>query len=144
MTLKRTLLLLLYLITTLYGCAANFTMPEGATTDAKFVGKWEGKHFNEESGYWRKWLQTRNANGTYNLTLKYYDKSEKYLETKEVTGYWWIQNGMFHEIAKSNMSKPEVYKFQFIRDDTIEFSSAEVDSSSGEETGYSFKDTRVK
>jgi hypothetical protein len=126
------------------GCAAKYTIPTDSTNDPEFTGKWSGKHYNEKGKYWRKWVQVRNSDGTYHLTLKYYDKSEKYLNTTIENGSWWIQNGLYTEINPNRMSKPESYKFEFVSKDEIKFSSNDIDSSSDEQIGYSFTDTRVE
>ncbi|MBM9606250.1 hypothetical protein [Desulfopila inferna] len=140
----KTLLLFLCFSITAMGCVAKYTIPVGGTNDLRFVGQWEGKHFNEKGGYWRKWEQNRHPDGTYKLVLKYYDKSDKFLNRKVETGYWWLQDGLFHEIAPSRMSKPESYKFEFTSNEQIEFSSVQIDKNSDEKVGYSFIDKKVK
>ena len=141
-TLKTVLLLSLFL-PILFGCSSKFAIPENATIDANFIGKWEGKHFDEKSGHWKKWIQIRKSDGTYTLHLKYYDKKDKFLSGTVETGYWWIQNDLFNEISPKSMTKPESYRYHFIDENKVKFSSVKLDSSSDEKAGYSFVDTRL-
>lgn len=141
-TLKAVFLLLLF-VPILFSCSTKFTIPANATIDTEFIGKWEGKHFDEKSEYWRKWVQNRNSDGTYTIHLRYYDKNEKLLSDTVETGYWWIQNDLFYEISTKSMTRPESYRYHFIDEDIIKFSSFKLDSSHDEKASYSFVDTRV-
>ena len=129
----------------LFGCVATkYEVPIGSTNDQGFIGEWKGEVFNEEGNYWRKWNQIRNIDGTYKLTLKYYDKSDRFLSKKVEKGQWWIKDRLFYEINPIRMSKPEAYKYEFISDKEIKFSSIQIDTSSDEQVGYSFSDFKVE
>ncbi|MEN8177975.1 MAG: hypothetical protein ABFS39_05080 [Pseudomonadota bacterium] len=130
-------LLALFFLPLLFGCSAKFTIPENASIDANFIGKWEGKHFDEKSGYLKKWVQTRKGDGTYTIHLKFFDKNDKFLSESAETGYWWIKSDLFHEISPSSMKKPESYRFQLMGKDKIKFSSVKA------KADYSFIDIRV-
>ena len=87
----KTFLLVAFFLPLLTACPTQFTMPENATIDKKFIGTWEGKHFDKKSGQLRKWTQTRKDDGTYSIQLKYFDKNEKLLSQTIETGHWWIK-----------------------------------------------------
>ena len=133
----KTILVILFFVTVLIGCAAKYTIPENVAYDAEFIGMWEGKHVDEISGHWRKWVQTRKGDGTYTIHMKFYDKNEKLLSESEETGYWWIKNDLFYEIPSAEMKKPESYLYKILDKDKIEFTSVKPGSD------YSFVDTRV-
>lgn len=141
-TLKAVLFLSLLLLI-LVGCSAKYTIPENSTTDANLVGQWEGKHFVEKAGYWKKWRQNRKSDGTYTLHLKFYDKKDALLREMVEAGYWWIQKDLFYEISPKSMKTPEAYHYHFIDKDKVKFSSVKRDPASAEKAAYSFVDTKV-
>ncbi len=143
MNIKISTSIILFVFFISLGCVAKYRVPEGATYNVEFVGKWEGEHFNNEGNYLRKWFQTRNSDGTYELELTYLDSNGKFLDKEIQTGNWWVSNGLFHEISPGRMSKPEIYAFEFIGNDKIEFKSVQLDTSSDEKDSYSFTDKRM-
>ena len=109
------------LLIALLGCEAISDANQRPSIDVKLIGVWEGKYtepsFTELDG-----------------TKKHFSES----------GRWWIKDGLFHELASSDMEQPDKYQYQFKQLDCVNF--ALVDSAELPEglESYEFSECLVK
>jgi hypothetical protein len=114
------------------------------TVQAKFVGVWTGEHQIVDENILRKWKQTRNIDGTYELRFNVF-KDGVPIDTVLETGKWWVKGDLFYEKNNTNMTEPDVYKFEFLDETRIKFMQVSFDKTTDiKDDNYSFVDVKVK
>ena len=104
------------LTTIIFCCSAVAASP---SVDVRLIGTWQGE-YDEEDGALKSWVQTRSENGTYHIKFRFVETDGVVRHLAEA-GKWWIENGLFYEIAPSWMTQPDVYQYRFQEDGCIEF-----------------------
>jgi len=136
----RTLLLAILLSCTGINSHAESKAPELE----KFVGAWTGEYAHKNKNRRDSWLQTRKADGTFQLIYKSYEYSViKSTETNE--GTWWLEGEYFYEKQNGAHDKADKYAYELIGDNKIKFTEITTNEKTSELIeGYSFTDTRVE
>ena len=131
-----------FLLMNLFGCNAISNTHQRPSIDVKLIGVWEGK-YTEPSGTVKSWTQTRKADGSYFIEFSYTELNGTKKHFTE-SGRWWIKDGLFHELASSDMEQPDKYQYQFKQLDCVNF--ALVDSAELPEglESYEFSECLVK
>ena len=119
----------LFLAIILSGCEVITAVDQRPFIDVKLIGVWKGEYL-EEGGTLRRWIQTRNADGTYAIEFSFTEVSGA---TKSFTesGRWWIQDGLFHEIALPDKEQPDKYQYSFKANACVSFVLAESEGGNG-------------
>ena len=114
MNLYRKILPIVGLVVICAGCIKNYTIPEEATIDSIFVGKWERQYFDEDRGYFMELEKTRMVDGTYKLVIIYYGKNKRYIGSTFELGEWWLYDGIYYEILPDLMDNPRIIQIRNI------------------------------
>ncbi len=128
----------------LLSCTGINTHAESKAPEVEqFVGAWSGEYVHKNQNRRDSWLQTRKADGTFQLIYKRYEYSViKSTETNE--GTWWLKDGYFYEKQNGAHDKADKYAYELIGDNKIKFTEINTNEKTSEVIeGYSFTDTRV-
>ncbi|MCP5242788.1 MAG: hypothetical protein H6940_05045 [Burkholderiales bacterium] len=120
----------------LTACGTVSDTYQQSRTDDRLVGVWIGEYV-EKDGVTRSWTQTRKADGAYSIEFLF-TEPDGIVNRQTETGRWWIQNGLFHEIAPSWMKQPDSYRYRFKDNRCIEFLLVASDEASEEIGRYRF------
>lgn len=77
-------------------------------------------------------------------------KNGKVLNKQTENGYWWVENNIFFEYNPKLMSMADKYKFVFLSDKEIKFSTiildktADLTNSEQSTENYSFVDKKIE
>lgn len=125
----------------LSGCKAITAADQRPFIDVKLIGVWKGE-YAEQSGTTKSWTQTRNADGTYTIAFSFTEMDGM---TKSFTesGRWWVQDGLFHEIALPDMRQPDKYQYSFKGRECVHFVLVESDGLAEEADSYVFSECLV-
>ena len=130
------------LLIALLGCESISDANQRPSIDVKLIGVWEGK-YTEPGGSIKSWTQTRKADGSYLIEFSFteLDGTKKHFSE---SGRWWIKDGLFHELASSDMEQPDKYQYQFKKLDCVNF--ALIDSAELPEglESYEFSECLMK
>lgn len=132
------LLFLSCLVPVLLGCQMISVGNQRSSLDVKLIGIWAGEYL-EEGGTLKRWKQTRNADGTYVIAFSFTEKDETARDFTE-SGRWWIQDGLFHEIAVPEKGHPDKYRYSFKNKDCVSFELVESEGFAEEENRYIFSE----
>ncbi|QOJ23427.1 MAG: hypothetical protein HRU78_06970 [Gammaproteobacteria bacterium] len=132
------LLFLLFVAIVLLGCQMISTINQRPVLDVKLIGVWTGEYL-EEGGALKRWKQVRNADGTYRIEFSFTEKDETVKSFIE-SGRWWIQGGLFHEIALPEKGHPDKYRYSFKKKDCVSFELVESEGFTEEEDSYKFSE----
>lgn len=90
-----------------------------SSVDVRLIGTWQGE-YDEEDGSLKSWVQTRSENGTYQIEF-HFAEADGAVHRLAEEGKWWIESGLFYEIAPSWMTQPDAYQYRFQDNGCIEF-----------------------
>ena len=122
----------------LCGCHAITGANQRNSLDVKLIGVWAGEYL-EEGGTLKRWMQTRNADGTYTIEFSFTAADETVSSFVE-SGRWWIKDGLFHEIALPEKGHPDKYRYSFKKKDCVSFVLVESEGFAEEEDSYVFSE----
>ena len=120
----------------LLGCETVPKDPQQLQIDSKLIGIWEGEYL-EKDGAIKKWTQTRKENGTYLIEFQFVEPDGTSNHFSE-NGQWWIQDGLFYEVAPSWMKRPDSYQYRFKENQCLEFLLVDSDESIEDIGKYTF------
>lgn len=121
----------------LSGCHAIAGDSERASLDVKLIGVWTGEYL-EQGGTLKRWIQTRNADGTYTIEFSF-TAADHTVSSFVESGRWWIKEGLFHEIALPEKGHPDKYRYSFKNKDCVSFVLVESEGFS-EDDSYVFSE----
>lgn len=104
--------------------------------DVRMIGLWQGE-YTEKEGALKSWRQTRNEDGSYQIEFRFIENDGTVNRLVE-EGQWWIEKGLFYEIAPSWMTLPDAYQYRFLDDGCIEFLLVESHESAEDVGQYQF------
>jgi hypothetical protein len=107
-----------------------------SSVDVRLIGTWQGE-YDEKDGSLKSWVQTRSENGTYQIEF-HFAETDGTVDRLAEEGKWWIENGLFYEIALSWMTQPDVYQYRFLDNGCIEFLLVESYESAEDVGHYRF------
>ncbi len=113
------LFFVVFLLTSLLGCEGLTKADQRSFIDVKLIGVWEGEHI-EKTGTIRKWKQIRKADGSYQIDFSFKEIDGTVNQFSE-SGKWWVQDGLFHELAPSWMEEADIYQYDFKKKDCVSF-----------------------
>jgi len=119
--------------TIVFYCAAAAASP---SVDVRLIGTWQGE-YDEKDGSLKSWVQTRSENGTYQIEFRFVETDGTVHRLAE-EGKWWIESGLFYEIAPSWMTQPDAYQYRFQDNGCIEFLLVESYESTEDAGHYRF------
>lgn len=125
----------------LTSCKSHLFSTESKTKiDQRLVGTWEGSEKdNQLEGLTKKWLMTRNEDGTF--SVQYSTVYDGEIEQHTETGTWWVEGNRFHE-KNSYSGLTDTYIYKVLDDNQIHFRTVkmgiEIDN-----PDYEFVDKRV-
>ncbi|WP_297324751.1 hypothetical protein [Nitrosomonas sp.] len=135
------LIFFICLLAGLFGCKAISSINQRPSLDVKLIGVWSGEYL-EEGGTVKKWMQTRNADGTYAIEFSFVEVDGTIKSFAE-SGRWWVQDGLFYEIALPEKEQPDRYQYSFKAKKCVSFVLAESDGLIEEANGYVFSECLV-
>ncbi len=94
----------------LLGCEVISSINQREFMDVKLIGVWAGEYLDKE-GTLKKWIQTRNADGTYTIDFSYRETDGGVKRFSE-SGRWWVKDKLFHEMALMDMQRPDKYRYR--------------------------------
>lgn len=136
------LLIIFIFISVNLGCSIT---PDSSANNLRdmFVAVWAGERKGKREGIIKKWTQTRNEDGTYELRFNVFENGVP-MDTSLEKGKWWLEGDLFYEIAPLRMSVPDIYKYEIINNDEIKFTRVSRDKSGDvKELSYTFIDKKV-
>ncbi len=113
------LFFIIFLSISLLGCEALIKANQRPHIDVKLIGIWEGEYI-EKNGTLKKWVQTRKADGSYQINFSF-TEIDGTINSFSESGKWWIKDGLFHELEPSWMKEADIYQYQFKSQDCIHF-----------------------
>ena len=131
-----------FLLTGLFGCEAITKANQKPFIDIKLIGVWEGEYI-ERNGTIRKWMQVRKADGTYKIDFSFKDVDGTVNQFSE-SGKWWVQDGLFHELAPSWMKEADIYQYHFKKRDCVSFVLVSGNEATEEIEDYEFTECLAK
>lgn len=136
------LFFVLLLMIGLFGCETITAANQRPYIDVKLIGVWKGE-YAEQDGTIKRWRQTRNADGTYAIEFSF---TELDGDTKRFTesGRWWVQEGLFHEIALPDMERPDKYQYFFKEKDCVNFVLVESNGVTESTDSYVFSECLIE
>lgn len=132
----------LLLAVSLFGCEAITTANQRPSIDIKLIGIWKGEYL-EEGGMIKSWVQKRNADGTYVIEFRFTETNGIIKHFTE-SGRWWIQDGLFHEIALPDMKRPDKYKYSFKEKECVNFVLVESNGLIESADNYAFNECLIE
>lgn len=132
---------ILLITTVLMGCGAIAASNQRPYIDVKLVGVWQGEYL-EEGGVLKRWSQIRHADGSYNIDFSFTgpDGDSRYFTE---SGRWWVEKGIFHEIALPDMKLPDKYGYSFKKKDCVTFDLIESGGLAEEAGSYTFSECLI-
>ncbi|MBX3639347.1 MAG: hypothetical protein KIS65_08485 [Nitrosomonas sp.] len=129
------------LLTVMIFCCTAIAVQSGQHTsdssvDVRMIGIWQGE-YAEKDGALKSWVQTRNEDGTYRIEFRFVE-TDGTMHPLTEEGQWWIENGLFYELAPSWMEQPDVYQYRFQDDGCITFLLVESQTSAEDVGQYRF------
>lgn len=131
-----------FLLIGLFGCEAIISQSQRPFIDVKLIGVWEGEYI-EKTGTIKKWMQIRKADGSYKIDFSFQEIDGSVNQFSE-SGKWWVQDGLFHELAPSWMKEADIYQYQFKKRDCVSFVLVSGNESTEEVDGYEFTECLAK
>ncbi len=132
----------LFLVWLLTGCEGISKLVRPSSIDVKLIGVWKGEH-REEGGTIKRWLQTRNADGTYEIEFSF-TESDGATKSFSEAGRWWVQDGIFYEVALPEKEQPDKYRYFFNIRECVSFVLIEKEQSATDSTdSYAFSECLI-
>ncbi len=131
-----------FLLIGLLGCEAIINQSQRPFIDVKLIGVWEGEYI-EKTGTIRKWVQIRKADGSYKIDFSFQEINGDVSQFTE-SGKWWVQDGLFHELAPSWMEEADIYQYQFKKRDCVSFALVSGNESTEAIDDYEFTECLAK
>lgn len=110
----------MFLVIGLLGCEVITAANQPPYIDVKLIGVWKGE-YTEQDGTIKHWTQTRNADGTYAIEFSFIELEDGTTKNFTESGRWWVQEGLFHEIALPDMRQPDKYQYSFREKECVSF-----------------------
>ncbi|MDV7338271.1 hypothetical protein RYZ26_01600 [Terasakiella sp. A23] len=102
--------------------------------EQKLVGSWRGEKTNSEGKTQYSWEMIRRNNGTYQSKFFKPKKDGTKKLVQETEGFWWLEDGIFHEVQNTDVLLPDIYNIS-IDKNSIHFDAKFKD--------YKFTDTKL-
>lgn len=136
------LFFLLLLMVGLFGCETITAANQRPYADVKLIGVWKGE-YTEQDGTIKRWIQTRNADGTYAIEFSF-TELEGATRSFTESGRWWVQEGLFHEIALPDMKQPDKYQYSFKEKECVNFALVESNGLTESTDSYVFMECLIE
>lgn len=132
----------LLLAMNLFGCEAIIAANQRPYVDVKLIGVWKGE-YTEQDGTIKRWVQTRNADGTYAIEFSF-TELEGTTQSFTESGRWWVKEGLFHEIALPDMGQPDKYQYSFKEKGCVSFVLVESNGLTESTDSYVFSECLIE
>lgn len=121
----------------LLGCEVISSINKREFVDVRLIGIWAGE-YREKNGTLKKWIQTRNADGSYIIDFSYHETNGEMKSFTE-SGKWWVKNRFFHEMTQTDMRRPDKYRYH-VADKCVYFELVEDSELVTQFEEYSFNE----